>query len=109
MPHALHALPGGDYKNYLPKFNGQGDTTTKEHWNAFFSYVDNHNIEAKDVWMRMFIHILDGEVMKWFQEIPAGSIDGIEVLEEVFMKHWGDTKDFLYYITEFGDLKKKEE
>ena len=23
------------------------------------------------------------------------------------MKQWGDTKDFLYYITEFGDLKRK--
>ena len=39
--------------------------------------------------------------------MPVGSIDDIEVLEEVFMKHWGDTKDFMYYITEFGALKRK--
>ena len=107
MPRPLHALPGGDYQKYLPRFNGQVDTRAEEHWNALFSYADNQNIEAKDVWMRMFVQILNGEGRKWFQELPAGSIDGIEVLGEVFMKQWGDTKDFLYYITEFGALKRK--
>ena len=66
MPRPLHALPGGDYQKYLPRFNGQGDTTAEEHWNAFFNYADNQNIEAKDVWMRMFVQSLDGEVRKWF-------------------------------------------
>ena len=86
MPLPLHALPRGDYQKYLPRFNGQGEVTTEEHWNAFFSYANNQNIEGKDVWMRMFVQSLDGEVRKWFQEFPAGSIDGIELLEEVFMK-----------------------
>ena len=86
MPQPLHALPGGDYQKYLPRFNGEGDTTAEEHWNAFFNYADNQNIESKDVWMRMFVQSLDGEVRKWFWELLAGSIDDIEVLEEVFMK-----------------------
>ena len=55
MPQPLHALPRGDYQKYLPRFNGQGDTIAEEHWNDFFNYVDNHNIEAKDVWMIMFV------------------------------------------------------
>ena len=80
MPQPFHALPGGDYQKYLPRFNGQVDTTADEHWNAFFSYVDNQNIEAKDVWMRMFVQSLNGEVRKWVLEFPAGSINGIEVL-----------------------------
>ena len=58
--------------------------------------------------MRMFVQSLDGEVIKWFRELPLGSINGIEVLEEVFIKQWGDTKDYLYYITEFGALKRKK-
>jgi hypothetical protein len=33
---------------------------------------------------------------------------GIEALDESFLRHWGDKKDFLYYITEFGYLKRKE-
>ena len=31
FPHPLNALPGGDYQNYLPRFNGQGEKTTEEH------------------------------------------------------------------------------
>ena len=31
FPHPLNALPGGDYQKYLPRFNGQGETTAKEH------------------------------------------------------------------------------
>ena len=49
MPQPLHALPGGDYQKYLPRFNGQGEVTKEEHWNAFFNYAGNQNIEAKDV------------------------------------------------------------
>ena len=43
----------------------------------------------------MFVQILDGEVRKWFREFPPNSIDGINALEEVFMRQWGDTKDYL--------------
>ena len=78
LPQPLNALPGGYYQKYLPRFNGQGETTAEEHWDAFFSYADNQNIEAKDVWMRMFVQSLDGDVRKWFRELPANSITIIE-------------------------------
>ena len=55
LSQPLNALPGGDYQKYLPRFNGQGETTAKEHWDAFLSYADNQKIEAKDVWMRVFM------------------------------------------------------
>ena len=41
LPHPLNALHGGDYQKYLPRFNGQGETTAEEHWEAFLSYADN--------------------------------------------------------------------
>jgi hypothetical protein len=28
-------------------------------------------------------------------------------LDETFFKHWGDQRDFVYYITEFKNLRKK--
>jgi len=34
------------------------------------------------------------------------SIVDIEALDYVFLKHWGDKKDLLYYHTEFGNLKR---
>ena len=51
---------------------------------------------------------MDGEARKSFRDLLVGSIAGIEALDEAFLKQWGDQKDYLYYITEFGSLKRKE-
>ena len=90
---------GEDYQKYFPRINGQGETTSEEHWDAFINYANNQNIEEKDVWMRMFVQSLDGEVKKWFRELPINSITIIEELQDIFMRQWGDTKDHTYYIT----------
>jgi hypothetical protein len=58
--------------------------------------------------MRVFVQSLDGEARKWFRGLTPRCIAGIEDLDDVFLRHWGDKKDFLYYITEFGSLKMKE-
>jgi hypothetical protein len=58
--------------------------------------------------MRVFIQSLDGEVRKWFRGLALGSIFGIEALDNVFLRQWGDRKDFMYYMIEFGSLKKME-
>jgi hypothetical protein len=58
--------------------------------------------------MRFFVQSLDGEAQKWFRSLLPGSIVGIEAPDDVFLRHWGDKKYFLYYITEFGALKRKE-
>jgi hypothetical protein len=58
--------------------------------------------------LRFFVHSLDGEARKWFRGLNPGSIDGIEALDDAFLRKWGDKKDFLYYITEFGSLKRQE-
>ena len=59
--------------------------------------------------MRVFIQSLFGEARKWFRGLAPKSINGIEALDEAFLRHWGHKNDFLYYITEFGSLKRKEE
>jgi ribonuclease HI len=51
---------------------------------------------------------LDGEVRKWFRGLAPGSIAGIEALDTVFLRQWGDRKYYIYYMTEFGSLKKQE-
>jgi hypothetical protein len=56
--------------------------------------------------MRLFVQSLDGEVRKWFQGLPPASITNIEVLDEAFIKQWGDRRDYLYYINEFGVIKR---
>ena len=37
-------------------------------------------LKMKGVWMMVFVQILDGEVRKWFRELPPKSIDGIDAL-----------------------------
>jgi hypothetical protein len=41
--------------------------------------------------------------------LTPGSIDGIKDIDDSLLRHWGDKKDFLYYITEFRSLKREEE
>jgi hypothetical protein len=108
LPQPMNPLPAGDYLKYMPKFTGEEDITAEEHLVAFYSYADNLNIENEDVWMRVFVQSLDGEVRKWFRGLTPGSIAGIEALDNAFLRQWGDKKDFMYYMTEFGSLKKKE-
>jgi hypothetical protein len=108
LPHPMNPLPAGDYLKYMPKFTGEGDITAEEHLAAFYSYADNLNIENEDVWMRVFVQSLDGEVRKWFRGLAPGSIAGIEALDSAFLRQWGDRKDFMYYMTEFGSLKKMD-
>ena len=50
---------------------------------------------------------LDGQAGKWFKEFPVGSIEGIEALDDIFLKHWGERRDHLYYITEFSNIKRE--
>jgi hypothetical protein len=67
LPHPTNPFPAGYYLKYIPKFTREGDITAEEHLVAFYSYADNLNIGNEDVWMRVFVQSLDGEVRKWFR------------------------------------------
>jgi hypothetical protein len=108
LPLGLHALPTTNYMKYLPRYNREGDVTTEEDMVAFYSFVDNFNIDYADVWMTFFLQSLDGEVIKWFRGLPPASIVDIEALDETFQNKWGDRRDYLYYVTEFGALNRKD-
>jgi hypothetical protein len=48
-----------------------------------------------------------GKSRKWFRGLPPASIVDIEALDETFINKWGDRRYYLYYITEFGALNRK--
>jgi hypothetical protein len=108
LPQLLNALPPDGYLKQLPKFTGEGDIAAEEHLASFYTFADDNVIMHADVWMRIFVHSLQGEARKWFKALLPGSIDGIEALDSAFLRQWGDKKDFMYYMTEFGSLKRKE-
>jgi hypothetical protein len=61
-----------------------------------------------NIWMSIFVHSLEGEARNWFRTLPPISIDGIEALDNSFLRQWRDKKDFMYYMKKFGSLKRKE-
>jgi hypothetical protein len=99
LPQPLNALPTGGYLKKLPKFIGEGDIIVEYHLATFYSYVDNYVLVDEDVWMRIFVHSLDGEAIKWFRALTLRSIDWIEALDDIFLRQWGDKKYFMYYFT----------
>ena len=102
----LHALPTTNYMKYLPRYNGEGDVTAEEHLVSFYSFVDNFNIDYADMWMTFFVQSLYGKVWKWFRGLTPSPIVDIEVLDETFINKWEDKRYYLYYITDFGALKR---
>jgi hypothetical protein len=106
LPVPLHDLPDNYIKN-LPKFTGEGDLTIAEHINFFDQFADICGIEHEDVYSRLLVQTFEGQVRTWFQSLPAASIQTYNALEDAFLRQWGERKDHLYYLTEFGSLKKK--
>jgi hypothetical protein len=106
LPPVLHDLPENYMKN-LPKFTGEGDLTATEHINFFDQFTDILGIEHEDVYSRLLVQTFEGQVRLWFRGLPVGSIASYDALETTFLRQWGERKDHLYYLTEFGALRKK--
>jgi len=108
LPVPLNAMPVGDYQEFMPKFTRTKGVSAEEHLESFYSYIDNLDINEEDVWMRVFVQSLDGEARKWFRSLPPRSIADIKALDDVFLKHWGNNKDLLFYYTEFVNLQRED-
>jgi hypothetical protein len=105
FPIPLHDLPENYIKN-LPKFTGEGDLTIAEHINLFDQFVDILGLKHEHVYSNLFVQTFEGQVQTWFQSLPAGSILSYDGLEDAFLRQWGKIKDHLYYLTNFGSLRK---
>jgi hypothetical protein len=106
LPAPLHDLPENYIKN-IPKFTGEGDLTADEHINFFDQFADILGIKHEDVYSRFLVQTFEGQVRTWFRSLPATSILSYDTLEDAFLRKWGERKDHLYYLTEFGSLRKK--
>jgi len=69
---------------YLPRYNGETGPSTKDHLQAFLDFADNINIEQENVYMRLFVQSLEGNVRIWFGQLPANSIRNWEELTNIF-------------------------
>ena len=64
------------------------------------------NFEQENVYMRLFVQSLEGNVSIWFRQLPVNSIRNWEELTNIFKNQWGVKKDPLYFLTEFEELKR---
>jgi hypothetical protein len=68
----------------LPKFTRSNAITIEDKLNAFFKFVNDLEIEHKDVVMKMFVKTLEGDVLAWYKAFPTGSINGWDLLSPTF-------------------------
>ena len=54
-------FPDG-YLKHLPIFNGEIGSSTEDHIAAFLNFADNMNIEHENIYMRLFVQSLEGNV-----------------------------------------------
>jgi hypothetical protein len=108
LPYPMNSLPTTYNVKCMPQFIREGDVTVEEHLASFYRFAEIQAIENEDVWMRVFVQSLDGDARDWFKEFPPRSIDEIATLDDSFLRNWGSKKYLLYYITEFGALKREE-
>jgi hypothetical protein len=99
LPQPMNSLPAMDYLEYMPQFTGEGDMTTKDHIASFYRFAEIQVIENEDVWMRVFVQSLYGDARDWFKDLPPISIDEIAALDDSFLRHLGNKKDLLYFVT----------
>ena len=86
---------------HLPRYNGESGSSAEDHLQAFLDFADNMNIEQENVYTRLFVQYLEGNVRTWFRQLPANYIRSWEELTNVLKNQWGMKKDALYFLTEF--------
>lgn len=70
----LNPIPN-HYLKLLPIVNAERKRTVEDHLDAFKNVVDNFYIEHEDVYMRLFVQYLDGDIQKLFRTFPLRSIN----------------------------------
>lgn len=70
----LHPFPY-EYLKHLPRFNEETGPSVEDHLATFLDFANNMNIEHEDVYTRLFVQSLEGNVRIWFRQLQANSIN----------------------------------
>lgn len=105
LPANLGNFPD-NYLKRLPRFNGEAGPSAKYHVSAFLDFVYNMNIEDENVYMRLFVQSLEGNVRIWFRQIRVDAIRKWNEVITIFKNQWGVKKYHVYFLTEIEELKR---
>lgn len=105
LPQNLDDMPD-DYQIKIPLFDATQSITVQQHVDRMNDLFDIHEVDAKNVSMRLFVLSFRGEVRKWFRELPAGSISTLPVLHRQFLDRWEVKKNPLQILSEYENIKR---
>jgi hypothetical protein len=99
------------YELFLPRFAGSDEDCPKSHMRRFWKFFQHFPVsdEAEDLVMKLFSASLDGEARRWYDDLPAASIDSMEHFERVFLARWTmEMEDIQSLLKELEDVKQAE-
>jgi hypothetical protein len=78
------------YEDFLPCFAGIKTECPEPHMRRFWNFFQHFPIddEAEDLVMKLFSASLHGGARRWFNNLPAASINSMDRFEEVFLAKW---------------------
>ena len=77
IPGAPHDMPE-KYFEKVPKFDGVSATSIEDHIDKVWDHMEAYGAVDEDVFMRGLLFSLEGDVRKWFDRLPASSINGYD-------------------------------
>lgn len=96
-----------DYQSKIPFFDGTPNSiTAQQHVDKMANFYELHEIDAKNVAMRLFVQTFAGEVRKWFKGLPAARIATLANLQRQFLNRWEVKKNPLQILAEYEQIKR---
>jgi hypothetical protein len=88
------------YEDFLPRFAGIDDECPKSHMRRFWKFFQHFPVddEAEDLVMKLFSASLHGEARRWYDNLPAASINSMELFEELFIAKWTMEMEVVYSL-----------
>jgi hypothetical protein len=88
------------YEHFLPRFAGIDDECPKSHMRRFWKFFQHFPVddEAEDLVMKLFSASLHGEARRWYDNLPAASINSMERFEELFIAKWTMEMEVVYSL-----------
>ena len=106
LPQVLDDMPS-NYQSKISFFDGTpNNIIAQQHVDKMADFYELHEIDEKNVAMRLFVQTFAGEVRKWFRGLPAARIVTLAKLQRQFLNRWEVKKNPLQILAEYEQIKR---
>jgi hypothetical protein len=82
--------------------------TAEDHLYAIGQDMENEGVEHEDVAMKLLATSLIEDAQRWFKAFPENHLETYEYFTKLFKRRWETKKDSGMLMTQFNQIKKKE-